>query len=88
MKLNLKALTISMAIVWAGSVLIVGVANTIWPTYGKSFLMMLASIYPGFAAAGTVGDAVVGSLYALVDAAFVAFIFGWLYNLIAGAKSS
>ena len=50
--------------------------------------MMLASIYPGFAAAGTFGDAVVGSLYALFDAAVVTFIFGWLYNVIAGAKSS
>ena len=49
---------------------------------------MLASIYPGFTAAGTFSDAIVGSLYALVDAAVVAFIFGWLYNLIAGAKSS
>ena len=88
MKLNLKALTITMAIVWSGSVLIVGVAHAIWPGYGKAFLTMLASIYPGFTAAGTVGDAIVGSLYALFDAAVVTFIFGWLYNLIAGAKSS
>ena len=88
MKLNLKALTISMAIVWSGSVFIVGVANAIWPGYGKAFLMMLASIYPGFGASGTFGDAIVGSLYALLDAAVVALIFGWLYNLIAGAKSS
>ena len=88
MKFNLKALTISMTIVWSGSVFIVGVANTIWPAYGKAFLTMLASIYPGFTAAGTFSDAIVGSLYALVDAAVVAFIFGWLYNLIAGAKSS
>ncbi|MGD9058047.1 MAG: hypothetical protein PVJ41_15040 [Desulfobacterales bacterium] len=88
MKLNLKALTISMAIVWGGSVLIVGMANTIWPGYGKAFLTVLASIYPGFAAAGTFGDAIVGSLYAMFDAAVVTFIFGWLYNLFAGAKSS
>lgn len=88
MKLNLKALTITAAIVWAGAVLFVGMANAIWPGYGKAFLMMLASIYPGFAAAGTFGDAVVGSLYALFDAAVVTFIFGWLYNLIAGAASS
>lgn len=88
MKLNLKALTISVAIVWAGSVLIVGVANLIWPGYGKAFLIMLASIYPGFTAAGTFADAIVGSLYALVDAAVVGFIFGWLYNLVAGAENS
>ncbi len=88
MKLNLKALTVAAAIVWAGAVLIVGVANSIWPAYGKAFLNLLASIYPGFAASGTFGDAIVGSLYALVDAAVVGFIFGWLYNVIAGAKSN
>ena len=88
MKLNLKAFTIAIGIVWAGVVLIVGVANSIWPEYGKAFLVALASVYPGFAASGSFGDAIVGSLYALVDAAIVGLIFGWLYNLIAGAKSS
>ena len=88
MKLNLKAFTIAIGIVWAGVVLIVGVANSIWPEYGKAFLVMLASVYPGFAASGSFGDAIVGSLYALVDAAIVGLIFGWLYNLIAGSKSS
>lgn len=88
MKLNLKALTLSAAIVWGGAVLIVGVANSIWPGYGKAFLTMLASIYPGFGATGTFGDALVGTGYALVDAAVVGFVFGWLYNLIAGAKGS
>lgn len=88
MKLNLKALAAALAIVWAGAVFIVGVANAIWPAYGKAFLTMLASIYPGFAASGTIGDAIVGSLYALVDAAIVGFVFGWLYNVIGGAKRS
>jgi hypothetical protein len=66
MKLNLRALTVAFAVVWAGSVFITGVANSIWPGYGKSFLVVLASIYPGFSASGSFGDAIVGSLYALV----------------------
>jgi hypothetical protein len=85
MKLNLKALTVSMAILWAGVVFMVGLANLIWPTYARAFLQMLASIYPGYHAAGTFGDMVAGSLYALVDAAIVGLVFGWLYNLIAGS---
>ena len=88
MKFDLKALTITAAIVWAATVLIVAVAHTIWPGYGKTFLNLLASVYPGFAAIGTIGDAMVGSGYAFVDAAVVAFVFGWLYNLIAGTKTS
>ena len=88
MKLDLKALTITAAILWAAAVFFVGMANSIWPGYGKAFLLVVASIYPGFAASGTFGDAIVGSLYALVDAAVGAFIFGWLYNLFAGHKKT
>jgi len=84
MKLNLKALTAAFAILWAGVVLLVGLANLIWPGYGKSFLLILASIYPGYAASGSFGDVIVGSLYALVDAAVLGFVFGWLYNLMSG----
>ena len=87
MKLNLKALAAALALLWAGVVLLVGVANLIWPGYGRSFLLMLASIYPGYAASGSLGDVIVGSLYALVDAAVLGFIFGWLYNWMAGRSA-
>jgi hypothetical protein len=49
---------------------------------------MLASIYPGYHAAGTFGDAISGSLYALVDGAIFGLILGWLYNLIVGNRNS
>ena len=88
MKLNLKALTIAFAILSAGAVFIVGVANLIWPGYGKAFLLMLASIYPGYKASGLFGDMIAGSLYALVDGAIIGFILGWLYNLFAREGSS
>jgi len=88
MKLNLKALTIAFAILWAGAVFIVGAANLIWPEYGKAFLLMLASIYPGYKASGLFGDMIAGSLYALVDGAIAGLILGWLYNLFARQSSS
>jgi len=88
MKLNLKALTIAFAILWAGVVFIVGVANLIWPGYAKDFLLMLASIYPGYKASGLFGDMIAGSLYALIDGAIIGLIFGWLYNLFVGQRSS
>jgi hypothetical protein len=87
MKLNLKALTVTFAILWAGVLFIVGVANVLWPQYGRAFLQMMASIYPGYAASGSFGDVVVGSLYALVDGAILGFILGGLYNLMADRLS-
>ncbi len=88
MKLNLKALMVTFAILWAGAVFIVGAANLIWPEYGKAFLQMLASIYPGYKASGIFGDMIAGSLYALVDGAIAGLILGWLYNLFARQRSS
>ena len=88
MKLNLKALSVTVALLWAGAVFLVGLANLIWPTYGQAFLKVLASIYPGYHATGTFGDMIAGSLYALVDGAIAGLVFGWLYNLIAGTRKS
>ena len=87
MKLNLKALTLTLALLWAGTLFIMGVANLAWPGYGKAFLQVMASIYPGYAASGSFGDVIVGSLYALVDGAILGFILGGLYNLMAGKFS-
>ena len=79
---------IALAIFWAGVVFLVGLANLIWPGYGKTFLQMLASVYPGYKASGSFGDMIVGSLYALVDGAIMGLILGWLYNLFATKSSS
>lgn len=87
MKLNLKALTVTTAVVWAGVVFIVGLANMISSGYGEAFLLVVASIYPGYSASGSFGDVIVGSLYALLDGAVLGLIFGWLYNLVAGKNS-
>ena len=87
MKLNLKALTVACGILWAGAVLVVGLANLVSSQYGKPFLVMLASIYPGYHASGSFGDVIVGTLYALVDGAIFGLILGWLYNLAVGGRS-
>ena len=80
MKLNIKALTFSLAILWGGSVFLVGLANLVWPPYAASFLNLLASFYPGYHASGSFGDLVVGALYAVLDGAIGGLVFGWLYN--------
>ncbi len=83
MKLNIKALTFSLAILWGGSVFLVGLANLVWPPYAASFLNLLASFYPGYHASGSFGDLVVGALYAVLDGAIGGLVFGWLYNCFA-----
>jgi hypothetical protein len=80
MQLNIKALSLVAGIFTAASILLVGVLNLFWSGYGGAFLQIMASIYPGYDAAGTVGDLIVGTLYGLVDGLVCGWIFGWLYN--------
>lgn len=80
MKLNIKSFSLTSAILWSAAILLVGLANIIWPSYGNAFLQLVASIYPGFHASQSIGDVIVGALYALIDGAIAGLVFAWLYN--------
>ncbi len=84
MKLNVIALGLTAGLIWGGAILLVGVANLIWPGYGQAFLDLLASIYPGYHPASGTGSIIAGALYGLVDGTIGGVIFGWLYNLLTG----
>lgn len=80
MKLCVRSLTLTVALLWGGAILCVGLAHLAFPGYASSFLSGIGSIYPGFHGAQSFGDVLVGTAYALVDGALGGLIFGWLYN--------
>ena len=88
MKLNTKALALTAGLLCGAAMLLVGLANLAWPGYGRAFLTLMASLYPGYHAVGTAGDLVAGVLYALVDGAVCGLIFGWLYNRLTGPREA
>ena len=55
MRMDIKALALTVAIVWGGSILLIGLANLIWTTYGVAFLEVAASIYPGYRGGSSFG---------------------------------
>ncbi|MBI2357891.1 MAG: hypothetical protein HYV04_03100 [Deltaproteobacteria bacterium] len=83
MKLSVKSLTIAAALFWAGTVFFVAFLNFLSPSYGKAFLDIVSSVYPGYKVVGTFGSVIVATLYALVDGAIGGLVFGWLYNCFA-----
>jgi hypothetical protein len=87
MKLDVRALAVTMGLIWGGAILVVGLANLIWHSYGTDFLRVVSSIYPGYHASGSFGDVLSGTIYALVDGAVGGLILGWLYNRIAGTRT-
>lgn len=82
MKLNLTALTLTCGLFWGGAILVVAAANLIWPGYGRAFLDLAASLYPGYQPGSGAGSVITGTLYGLVDGAIGGALFGWLYNLM------
>lgn len=83
MRLSPKALAITAAVIWGGAMLLTGLLNLFYPTYGEHFLLTVSSVYPGYHASRTLADVLVGTGYALVDAAVAGLLSAWLYNFIA-----
>jgi hypothetical protein len=83
MKLSIRALMITAALLWGGGLLLVGLLNLASESYGLAFLQMMSSVYPGFHVSRTLGDVLVGTVYAAVDGAICGLLFGWLYNAFA-----
>ncbi|UCG88108.1 MAG: hypothetical protein JSW71_06075 [Gemmatimonadota bacterium] len=84
MDLNIKALAVVGAVLMGACLLLVGIANLIFPSYGVAFLDLMASLYPGYHGPDGFGSVIVGTLYAAVDGAVCGAILAWLYNLVAG----
>ncbi len=80
MKIDIKAMALTWAILWGAIVLLMGIANLIWSGYGHAFLEMLSSWYPGYNAAPSIGEVIIVTLYAIVDGLIGGVIFSWLYN--------
>lgn len=86
MKFDIKALALTAGLFWGAAILIVALANLIWPPYGRAFLDLSASIYPGYRPGTGLGSIITGTLYALVDGAICGALFAWLYNLLSPSR--
>jgi hypothetical protein len=84
MKLSPLALGITVGLIFGGGIFLVGVVALAAPGYGDALLSGLASIYPGYDNAGTLGDLLVGTLYFTVDGFFGGLVLAWVYNLVLG----
>jgi hypothetical protein len=85
MKLNVRAFAIVSALLWGVlAMLLTGLANLIWPNYGREFLQVMASVYPGYYATRSFTQVIIGMGYGLVDGALCGMLVAWLYNRFAG----
>lgn len=85
MKLSMKGLALTAAILWGGCIFLVGVLNLVWSGYGTAFLDLVRSIYPGYAGTAGFGGVIVGTLYGIVDGLVCGALFGWFYNALSSS---
>lgn len=83
MKLNAKGLGLASGILWGFAMLVMGLANLLWGSYGQQFLQIMSSVYPGYHATRSAGEVIVGTLYGAVDGFIGGAVFAWLYNMFA-----
>jgi hypothetical protein len=83
--MNLKAIAGASAILWGACMLLAGLANLAYPSYGADFLRVMSSVYPGFHDSRTIGEVLLGTVYGVIDGAIGGYVFGLLYRWIAGS---
>jgi hypothetical protein len=82
MKFNVIQLGLTLGVIWAVLVLLVGIINLIFPGYGVAFLQLADSIYPGYHfGRWGFGGVIVATLYAALDGFVLGVVIAWLYNL-------
>jgi len=84
MRLSIKGLALTAGILWGAAMFAVAMVNLVWPTYGTTFLEVMASVYPGYSGDRHVGQVMIGTGYALIDGGITGALVAWLYNRFSG----
>ena len=74
-RFNIAALALAVGLFWGAAILIVSAANLLWPGYGRLFLDLAGSIYPGYRPGGGPGSVI-------ADGAAAGAVIGWMCNTL------
>jgi hypothetical protein len=88
MRLSAKALAYTIGLLWGGAMFLIGVLNMLIPPYGADLLVVLGSVYPGVFGAGTLQEALLATVYGVVDGALAGWLIAWVYNFFAERSKS
>jgi len=83
--LNAKKFGLAGGILWGACMFIVTLVS-LFTGYGRVFLMVMSSIYPGYDI--SLLGSIVGLIYGFLDAFIGLFLLAWLYNKCLMKKKS
>ena len=87
MKINVRALALTIGILWGAQFLFLGILMQFFPNYGETWIQLWADVYPLYEGSGGVLDTLIGTVFGLIDGILGGAVVAWLYNRIALASS-
>jgi len=79
-KLSVKGLALSIGILWAIGIFLMGIAATV-SGWGDSLVNLISSLYIGYSA--SLAGSIIGAIWALIDGLICGALIAWLYNRFA-----
>ncbi|MDP6849848.1 MAG: hypothetical protein QGH51_01340 [Planctomycetota bacterium] len=83
MKLDVRAMALTIGILWGLHFLLFGIFMMFCPSFGGSWIQLWADIYPLYEGSGGVLDTLIGTVFGVVDGIIAGAVIAWLYNRIA-----
>jgi len=76
-KLDVKALGLTLGLVWGSGILILGIIS-MFSTFGMDFVALMGSVYIGYNS--TWEGTLVGTIWGFCDGAVCGALIAWVYN--------
>ena len=76
-KLNVKALGLTLGIVWGGGMLLLGLM-TLFFNWGTAVVTLIGTVYIGYSV--TLVGILVGTIWGFCDGAICGVLIAWVYN--------
>ena len=76
-KLNVKALGLSLGLLWGGLTLLMGLSSIMF-NYCTQWVELLSTVYIGYKP--TLLGSIIGAVWGFIDAGIVGVLIAWLYN--------
>jgi hypothetical protein len=81
---SITAAGLATGVLWGGALLSVGLMNLVQPSYGKPFLKLVRSIYPGLSAKNSAPTVALLTAYGFADGFVSGVFFAMLYRAFGG----
>jgi len=77
-KISPKALALSLGIISAISIFLLGILSILFNGWGASFIALIGSFYKGFSS--SLSGAVIGAIWGFIDGYIGGLLIAWVYN--------